>query len=124
MSILVAQKGPYAVDLQAGDYWWCACGRSKRQPFCDGSHQGTGITPVRWTLPEAGRGVAVRLHARRASPLVRRLAQQALKRRAHARHPVVGAWPPSDGQGSRRESGDPHRSLSQEQDASRGAREE
>ena len=52
---LVAQKGPFAVDLQAGDYWWCACGRSKSQPFCDGSHQGTGITPVRWTLPEAGK---------------------------------------------------------------------
>ena len=52
---LVAQEGPYAVELQAGDYWWCACGRSKRQPFCDGSHQGTGITPVRWTLPEAGK---------------------------------------------------------------------
>jgi CDGSH iron-sulfur domain-containing protein 3 len=52
---LVAQQSPYAVELQAGDYWWCACGRSKRQPFCDGSHQGTGITPLRWTLPEAGK---------------------------------------------------------------------
>ncbi|MBA3981079.1 MAG: glutamate synthase [Alcanivorax sp.] len=32
-------------------YHWCACGRSARQPFCDGSHQGTGITPVAYTAP-------------------------------------------------------------------------
>lgn len=33
------QKSPYAVELQPGDYWWCACGQSKNQPFCDGSHK-------------------------------------------------------------------------------------
>ena len=33
------QKAPYGVDLKPGDYWWCACGKSKNQPFCDGSHQ-------------------------------------------------------------------------------------
>ena len=44
---LVAQKSPYAVDVQAGKkYWWCACGRSQNQPYCDGSHKDTGITPV------------------------------------------------------------------------------
>ncbi|WP_245932468.1 CDGSH iron-sulfur domain-containing protein [Isoalcanivorax indicus] len=32
-------------------YHWCACGRSARQPFCDGSHMGTGITPVAYTAP-------------------------------------------------------------------------
>lgn len=42
----VAQKEPYEVELDPGTYWWCACGRSKDQPFCDGSHQGTGFTPV------------------------------------------------------------------------------
>ena len=35
---LMPQKSPYAVELAPGDYWWCACGQSKRQPFCDGSH--------------------------------------------------------------------------------------
>ena len=46
---IVAQKGPYEVDLKAGKtYAWCACGRSARQPFCDGSHSGTGLMPVVW----------------------------------------------------------------------------
>jgi CDGSH-type Zn-finger protein len=42
-----AQKQPYGVRVEAGqEYWWCACGRSKTQPFCDGSHQGTRLRPV------------------------------------------------------------------------------
>ncbi len=44
---IVAQKAPYEVEVEAGrKYFWCACGRSKKQPFCDGSHAGTGLTPV------------------------------------------------------------------------------
>ena len=42
----VAQKEPYEIELDPGTYWWCACGRSKDQPFCDGSHKGTGFSPV------------------------------------------------------------------------------
>lgn len=43
----IAQKAPYAVEVEAGkQYFWCACGHSKNQPFCDGSHKGTGFTPV------------------------------------------------------------------------------
>ena len=35
----IAQKEPYAVEVKAGkSYFWCACGQSSRQPFCDGSH--------------------------------------------------------------------------------------
>ncbi len=50
----VAQKGPFAVELAPGDYWWCACGLSKRQPFCDGSHKVAGeFTPVKFTTAEA-----------------------------------------------------------------------
>lgn len=42
-----AQKEPYETAVEAGkSYAWCACGRSKNQPFCDGSHKGTGLTPV------------------------------------------------------------------------------
>lgn len=46
---------PYMLDLPAGDYLWCACGRSKTQPFCDNSHAGTGVKPVRFTV-KARRG--------------------------------------------------------------------
>lgn len=49
---VVAQKSPYALTLQPGSYWWCACGRSKTQPFCDGSHKGTGLEPVKMELRE------------------------------------------------------------------------
>ena len=44
---ITTQKEPYAVEVSEGEsYYWCACGRSNNQPFCDGSHQGTGIEPV------------------------------------------------------------------------------
>ncbi len=45
-----AQKAPYAVELKAGDYWWCSCGKSQKQPFCDGSHKGGEFAPVKFTL--------------------------------------------------------------------------
>lgn len=51
---VVAQKGPYEVEVEEGkSYLWCACGLSKTQPFCDFSHKGTGITPVRYTAERA-----------------------------------------------------------------------
>lgn len=44
---VIAQKAPFAVDVEEGkSYWWCACGKSAAQPFCDGSHQGTDFSPV------------------------------------------------------------------------------
>ncbi len=48
-------KEPIEVAVTAGKtYWWCACGRSKTQPFCDGSHKGTEITPLRYQATETG----------------------------------------------------------------------
>ncbi len=45
----IAQKAPYPVDVQAGKkYFWCACGKSASQPFCDGSHKDTEFTPVKY----------------------------------------------------------------------------
>jgi CDGSH iron-sulfur domain-containing protein 3 len=44
---VVAQKAPYPVAVEAGkSYYWCACGLSATQPFCDGSHKGTGLAPM------------------------------------------------------------------------------
>ena len=47
------QKSPYVLDLAPGDYWWCACGQSKKQPFCDGSHKGGPFTPVKFSVAQA-----------------------------------------------------------------------
>ncbi|MEM7004172.1 MAG: CDGSH iron-sulfur domain-containing protein [Pseudomonadota bacterium] len=50
----VAQKAPYPVEVESGKkYFWCACGRSARQPFCDGSHEGTDITPMPYTAEQS-----------------------------------------------------------------------
>ncbi|MDA8327712.1 MAG: CDGSH iron-sulfur domain-containing protein [Betaproteobacteria bacterium] len=48
------QKAPYAIDLQPGEYYWCACGKSKTQPFCDGAHSDTDLSPIAFTVKEAG----------------------------------------------------------------------
>ena len=48
----IAAKQPAVLSLDPGTYYWCLCGRSRDQPFCDGSHQGTGFTPVEFTLKE------------------------------------------------------------------------
>jgi len=43
----IAGREPIAVEVEEGKmYWWCTCGRSSKQPFCDGSHKGTGIEPL------------------------------------------------------------------------------
>ena len=50
----IAQKAPYPVDVEAGkSYFWCACGQSAKQPFCDGSHKGTPFEPMKYTAEES-----------------------------------------------------------------------
>lgn len=49
-----AQKSPYPVDVEAGKtYYWCACGRSAKQPFCDGSHKAVGLAPLPYVAAES-----------------------------------------------------------------------
>jgi CDGSH-type Zn-finger protein len=50
---IIFQRFPIVQPVQPGTYWWCACGRSKSQPFCDGSHKGTGFSPVEAEIAEA-----------------------------------------------------------------------
>ncbi|WP_250655681.1 CDGSH iron-sulfur domain-containing protein [Alkalimarinus coralli] len=51
-----ASDPPYLVETEAGKtYFWCACGQSKNQPFCDGSHKGTAFTPVSYHATTAKR---------------------------------------------------------------------
>ena len=46
----IAQKAPFPVEVSAGKtYFWCACGQSQKQPFCDGSHKDTGFAPIKYT---------------------------------------------------------------------------
>ena len=51
----IAQQAPYAVELEPGTYWWCACGKSANQPFCDGSHKGSSFAPVKLEISEKTR---------------------------------------------------------------------
>ncbi|MCW8901841.1 MAG: CDGSH iron-sulfur domain-containing protein [Gammaproteobacteria bacterium] len=44
------QQAPYPVELEPGNYWWCACGKAKNQPFCDGSHQDTDFEPLKFNI--------------------------------------------------------------------------
>jgi CDGSH-type Zn-finger protein len=47
----IGGRQPIPVKVEAGkSYWWCACGRSKKQPFCDGSHKGGAFSPIEFKL--------------------------------------------------------------------------
>ncbi len=47
---VIAKKGPYEVEVEAGKtYYWCSCGKSATQPFCDGTHSGSDFQPVPFT---------------------------------------------------------------------------
>lgn len=51
---LIAGRKPIKLTMEPGEYFWCACGRSQSQPFCDGSHRGTSFQPVKVVLSKPG----------------------------------------------------------------------
>lgn len=54
-SPVIAQKAPYPVEVEAGkSYWWCSCGKSAKQPFCDGAHKGSEFAPTQYTAEKSG----------------------------------------------------------------------
>ena len=55
MNAHIASKFPVKVELESGkDYWFCACGLSAGQPFCDGSHKGSGFAPLKFAAENSG----------------------------------------------------------------------
>jgi CDGSH-type Zn-finger protein len=65
-----AQKAPYGVDVEAGrEYWWCVCGRSQKQPFCDGSHKVTSLTPLRYVAAKTEKAWFCGCKATKGQPL-------------------------------------------------------
>ncbi len=54
MQPTIAQKAPYPVEVEAGKtYYWCSCGKSQNQPFCDGSHKGSEFSPMAFTAEKS-----------------------------------------------------------------------
>jgi CDGSH-type Zn-finger protein len=65
-----AGDAPISVEVEAGkSYWWCSCGRSAKQPFCDGSHKDTGFTPLKYDAPETRTAYFCACKATARSPL-------------------------------------------------------
>ena len=53
----IASKKPIILEMEPGTYWWCSCGKSKHQPFCDGSHAGSEFRPMEVKIEEKKRVV-------------------------------------------------------------------
>ena len=51
----IAGTKPVVLELEAGTYWYCTCGQSENQPFCDGKHKGTEFRPEKVELADGGR---------------------------------------------------------------------
>ncbi|MCU0543853.1 MAG: CDGSH iron-sulfur domain-containing protein [Oscillatoriaceae cyanobacterium Prado104] len=49
---VIADRKPVVMELEPGKYYWCACGQAKNQPFCDGSHKGSGFVPLAFEITE------------------------------------------------------------------------
>ena len=65
----VAQKAPYPSPVEAGKtYYWCACGQSSRQPYCDGSHKDSGFTPMAFTAEKDGPAYLCGCKSTKSSP--------------------------------------------------------
>ena len=66
----IAGKAPIPVEVEKGkDYYWCSCGKSSKQPFCDGSHKGSDFTPEKYTAEEDGKVFFCACKQTKKSPL-------------------------------------------------------
>ena len=66
----IGGTNPIPVDVEAGkDYYWCSCGKSAKQPFCDGSHKGSEFSPLKFTAPETKKAYFCTCKQTGATPL-------------------------------------------------------
>ena len=65
----IAERLPAVLELEPGTYWWCACGKSESQPFCDGSHKGTDFSPIEYHVDEKRRVALCQCKHTGAAPL-------------------------------------------------------
>jgi len=68
MTRVIAARKPAVPELDVGTYYWCRCGRSANQPFCDGSHKVTGITPLAFTIDKRKRVALCRCKRTKKEP--------------------------------------------------------
>lgn len=82
------QLSPYQVQLEEGKrYAWCRCGRSQKQPFCDGAHAGTGIEPLMFTAERTEMALLCGCKDTGGSALLRRVPHAALNLGMHRTSP-------------------------------------
>ena len=79
---VIAGTKPIGIEVEAGkDYWWCSCGKSQRQPFCDGSHKGGPFLPIEFKAQESGTiWFCGCKHTRAARPFAPRAARKSMSR--------------------------------------------
>ena len=65
----IAAKGPAVLDLEPGTYFWCACGLSAKQPFCDGAHKVCSLRPMKVEVTEAGKKALCQCKHTKTAPL-------------------------------------------------------
>ena len=93
---IVAQKAPYAKELEAGKtYYWCACGKSANQPFCDGKHKDTGLRARGLHRREERNRLSLRLQGHQERALLRRRAQEPVSRTRNRSKRGPAAIPPA-----------------------------
>lgn len=67
---ICTQKSPYVVDVEAGKtYYYCTCGKSAKQPFCDGAHKDTCFKAHAWTAEKTGKAYFCGCRASQNAPL-------------------------------------------------------
>jgi CDGSH-type Zn-finger protein len=74
---VIAQKSPYPIEVEEGkSYYWCQCGQSKKQPFCDASHKGTSFHPVVYKATETKKCIFVDANLHLINPFVMKRTQK------------------------------------------------